>query len=158
MHFCALYVTWGPESYRTSNTLLFIGGVVSGATVTLAAHVPSFILFSTIMCGGPISLYLLDRQLEKHSLVMTIVLFYIFNIYQTILGHRQLCVSIQNEIHAKEEKERLQRLIDTVPGFVGILDKNLVVIMANQATLFLYPDFLEGILATSILTPTGRWW
>lgn len=142
LHFKAMYETWGPDSYRTSNTLLLIGGVVAGATATLAAHKPSFVLFSTVMCLGPASLFVLDGRTDYYSLVLTVGIYYIFSLYQNFLGHKQLLNSVDNELRAQEEAQKFKYLIDTVPGFVGVVDRSLTVTMANQAALFLFPEIV----------------
>lgn len=145
IHFGSIFNTYGPNSFNTSNTLIIIAGIITGASISSVAHKPSYHALTGAMFFPLMILYLTTPDADK-SVVVYIFLFYIFNTYNINLANRQLVRSIENEVRARSEEERILRIIDTVPGYVAVLDSTLICTLANKAALDLYPDLLGNKL------------
>ena len=88
-----------------------------------------------------LALYLTTPEADK-SVVVYIFLFYIFNTYNINLANRQLVRSIENEVRARNEEERILKIINTVPGYVAVLDADLICTLANKKILEFHPDLV----------------
>lgn len=154
VHFTAIYNIYGSTSHNANNTLLVIAGIITGASISNMAHPKSYHLLCGIMCSYLAGLYFLTAGTNQF-VVLYIILFYLFNTYNLNLGFKQLVRSITNEIHAKAEKERVTRIIDTVPGYVAIFDKNLTCIAANKAVTNFYPTIVGKTIGN--FDPESDW-
>lgn len=146
IHFCSIFYSYGPNSFNTSNTLIVIAGIITGASISSVAHKNSYHALSGAMFL-PLLIFYLTSPVADKSVVVYIFLFYIFNTYNINLGNRQLVRSIENEVKARSEEERILRIIDTVPGYVAVFDSELRCTLANKPTLQLYPDLLGNKIA-----------
>lgn len=141
-HFYAVFSTFGPDSYNTSQTLLNIAVIIMGAALSSAAHKRSFhfLAFPTLL--SIFLLYLFVSKSSDEAIMTYLFTFYSFCIYFINIGNRELIRSIENELEAQREKNRIARIIDTVPGYVAVFDQGLVCILANKVTLGLYPNIV----------------
>ena len=142
IHFTAVFLAYGANSYNTSKTLLLVAGIITGAAVSAAAHRKSFHTLALTLVLYLTSLYVFGAQGEDKTVVFYLLIFYGFNTYFINMGNRELTRSIENEVEARREKIRITRIIDTVPGYVGVFDKNLICLQANQAMLSVYPGLV----------------
>ena len=141
IHFGSIFNTYGPNSFNTSNTLIIIAGIITGASISSVAHKASFHALTGAMFLPLLALYLTTPEADK-SVVVYIFLFYIFNTYNINLANRQLVRSIENEVRARNEEERILKIIDTVPGYVAVLDADLICTLANKKILEFHPDLV----------------
>lgn len=141
-HFTAVFKSYGPNSYNTGQTLLLIAGIITGAAVSSAAHRKSFHTLCFSLCLYLVLLYIFTPEATDKVVVAYLTIFYGFNTYFINMGNKELRRSIENEEAARKEKIRVVKIIDTVPGFVGVFDKDLMCIQANKATLELYPGLV----------------
>lgn len=148
VHFCSILKSYGPNSFNTSNTLIVIAGIITGASVSSVADKKSYHVLTGAMFV-PILLIYLGHPAADKSVVIYIFLFYIFNTYNINLGNRQLVRSIENEVKARSGEERILRIIDTVPGYVAVFNSDLICTLANKATIELYPDLLGNRIKDS---------
>lgn len=146
LHFYDVYTHYGPSSASTSNTLIFVAGLVAAASVALVAHKKSFYFYSSVMCGGPILIYFLDQRSQDGYVACYVLVFYVFTFFQVRSGHKQLRRSVENERRAFHEKNHFRKLFNTVPGYFAILDKDLTYVDANEATL----KFIPGLLGKQL--------
>lgn len=141
MHFWSIYLTYGANSYNASNTVIIIAGIITGASISSVAHKPTYHYLAGTLCLALFITYLMTPGADD-SVALYSLIFYFFNTYNLNLGQKQLCRSVANEIQARLEKEKITRIIDTVPGYVSVYDKNLVCTLANQAVLAVFPDIM----------------
>lgn len=141
VHFWVIFNAYGPNTYNTSNTLILIAGIITGASTSSVGHKSTYHILSGSLCLFLAIIYTMHPGADD-TVVLYILVFYIFNSYNINLGHRQLIRSIHNEIKSRIEKERVTKIIDTVPGFVAVFDKNLVCTLANKAVLSYFPDIV----------------
>ena len=155
IHFYAVCLLFGAGSQEASLTLILIAGNLTGSTISLGAHRPSYLIFSTSMILFTGAIFAFDPRLEDKYIFFFLLVFYFFNLLNMLAGHRQLRRSIENEIFARKEKERLQHIIDTVPGFVGVIDRHGFCTVANKTTRDYYP----GIVGSKIgaFDSTSSW-
>ncbi|MBA2405973.1 MAG: GHKL domain-containing protein [Bdellovibrionales bacterium] len=140
-HFAAILEGYGPNSINASNTFIIFAGIISGASISSMAHPKSYHAICGSMCLSLLSFYVIDPDAHK-AIIIYVLLFYVFTTININMSHKQLCRSIENEVRARSEEERISRIIDTVPGYVSVFDKDLNCTLANKATLKLYPDLV----------------
>lgn len=155
LHFIDLYYQYGATSTNVSYTLMLMVGFITASSNSLTASKESYMSFVI-----PMSICVLWANLFAYPtihltsfFIMLLFLLFSFSNYKVV--HKQLCTLIESEIRARMEKERLQGIINTVPGFVGLIDVNGVCYMANQTTTNLFPDIVGRKLGTN--DPTGQW-
>lgn len=142
IHFTAVFKAYGAHSYNTSQTLLLVSGIITGAAVSSAAHRKSFHTMALILGLYLMGLYVFEAAGSDKTVILYLFIFYGFNTYFINMGNRELLRSIENEVDAQKEKIRVTRIIDTVPGHVGVFDKDMVCLQANKATLAIYPNLV----------------
>ena len=142
LHFTAVYKAYGADSFHTGQTLLLIAGIVTGGAISSAAHRKSFHMLAVSLSVFISSLYLFSGEFHDKVVIAYFIIFYAFNTYFINLAHRELKRSIENEVNARKEKIRVVSIIDTVPGYVGVFDKDLVCVQANKALLSIYPQLV----------------
>lgn len=155
LHFLDVHFHYGAASNNVSYTLLIIAAFVAGSSTSLIADKSSYYTFVVTLTLGAIFTFLSDPQWTNAFVVLNILLYFFFSIGNYKLGHQQLVELIEARIKSQSETERLKNIIDTVPGFVGLIDKNQVVYMANQTTQKFYPRILGAKLGA--IDPDSDW-
>lgn len=146
--------TYGIETVQFSTAMILIAGLVTCSSLVFQAHRPSFFLHTTILCLAPMLVFFSEGS-ELLWYAGLILIFYFFNIGMLIQGNRQLVSSVQNEFLAQIDRDRLSKLMDTVPGYLGIFDKNKVCILANRAAREAYPALLGNKIGNN--DPDCNW-
>ena len=141
-HFYAVFRVFGPDSYNTSQTLLNIAVIIMGAALSSAAHKKSFQFLALPTLTSIFLLYLLASDSSDEAIMTYLLTFYTFSFYFITIGNKELIRSIENEIAIEQDRDRMERIIDTVPGFVSIYNKDLVCIIANKIMLAMYPTIV----------------
>lgn len=156
LHFADVYAHYGLESNHLSYTLLIIAAYSASAATSLIGDKGSYYSFvvpmvlltlATYLCGGNFA--------ESGYIIVTIFVYLLFSVSSFKLSHNQLCDLLESRLRSEQEKNRLQKMMNTVPGFVGLIDKNHVCYQANQTTLMLYPDLIGKKIGS--LDPNSRW-
>ncbi len=155
LHFSDVHHHYGPYSTNISYTLLIIAAFVAGSSTSLIADKMSYYTFVITLSLGTIGTYLSDPLSVNSFVVINIILYLFFSIGNYKLGHRQLVELIESQIRSKSESERLKNIINTVPGFVGLIDKDLVCYMVNQTTASFYPKLVGSKLGS--VDPNSSW-
>lgn len=145
-YFCVITSVFGLESVETSYTLLVLAGVVNAAGTSYRANQIQYALFITILAIIISFRYLISAETSNWYMVLYVVSFYLLNLFTFRISHKQLLRSVEGEVMAKYEKERFNRLINAVPGYVAILNKDLVYLDANKLTLSLEPHLIGTTL------------
>jgi signal transduction histidine kinase len=116
--------------------VIAIAGLAAGTTVSLASHARLYLAFSTASLILP-SLYILLSP--EHSGIKIIggfgLLYAAFMFSQARSTRKVLAREAEDRRSIEAEQENLQTLLDTIPGFVSWLDKNLCYQRVNQETL-----------------------
>ena len=155
LHFWDVQHHYGAAAQNVSYTLLIIVAFITGSSTSLLADKISYFTF-VITLSVVVSLtYLLDPHSTNTYIVFNIILYLFFSLSNYKVSHSQLLELLASKLRISSEKERLTNIINAVPGFVGLLDKDLRCYMANQATLTLYPEIVGQKLGQ--LDPNSDW-
>lgn len=156
LHFADVYTHYGLESNHLSYTLLVIAAYTASAATSLIADKASYYSFVYPMTGLTVIVYILGGTFhESGYIIITILMYLLFSVTSFKLSHKQLCDLLESRLLSEQERVRLQKMINTVPGFVGLIDKDHVCYLANQTTLMLYPDIIGKKIGT--LDPNSNW-
>lgn len=156
LHFADVYTHYGLASNHLSYTLLVIAAYTASAATSLIGDKASYYSFVYPMALITVAVYIVGGTFhESGYIIITICMFLLFSVTSFKISHKQLCDLLQSRIRSEQERVRLQKMIDTVPGFVGLIDKNLVCYIANQTTLMLYPDIIGKKIG--YLDPNSNW-
>lgn len=155
IHFIDLYFHYGPTSTNVSYTLMILVGFITSASNSLTASKESYLSFIL-----PMSLCVLWANLfafpEIHIIsALILTLFLVFSVSNYKVANKQLCDLIRAQLVTEKEKERILKMMNTVPGFVGLIDQHGVCYMANQTTLSLYPEIVGKKIGN--FDPTSDW-
>lgn len=156
LHFADVYDHYGLESNHLSYTLLVIAAYTASAATSLIGNKASYYSFVYPMALMTVAVYLAGGSFhESGYIILTILMYLFFSVTSFKLSHKQLCDLLESQLRSEQERKRLAKLINTVPGFVGLIDKNHVVYLANQTTLNLYPDIIGRKIGN--IDPTSTW-
>lgn len=155
VHFFQVSLIYGQNSSHAAYTLLIIGGfVLAGANILVASR-ESFWSFTGTLFLGIILTYIIQSGFGNKFGIMMVILYFLFSFKNYRISYGQLSDLISSEILAKREHEKLSGIINTVPGFVGLINKEGYCYLANQTTLTVYPGILGKKLGT--IDPTSEW-
>jgi len=155
IHFFDIGTHFGIHSPEVAYSLLITAAFVAGATTSLIGDPVSFYFFSiTLSVFTTISLIYLSGWNIGHHVIMNVV-FSVFCLQNYRLNQKKMSSLIEASYLSKKEKESLEKIINSVPGYVGLMDKNRRVYMANQTTLSLYPDIIGRKLGS--IDPYSQW-
>jgi signal transduction histidine kinase len=155
LHFADVYHHYGPDSSNANYTLLVIVAFITGSSSSLLADKVAYYTFVLVTSLTVAGTYLSDPKLISFYIFLNIFIYLIFSLSNYRLSYRQLCELLTSKIQSHHEKEKLKDIIDTVPGFVGLIDKDLICYMANQATVALYPNLVGSKIGH--IDPNSNW-
>lgn len=142
LHFLAIAQVYGLNSYYSSHSILLIAAIMMGGTVSSAAKRKSFHTISFPLWLCIFSYYLYSDASPDNTVIVYLLFLYGFCTYYINLGNKELKRSIHTELEAEREKNRIIRIIDTVPAFVCVYDKDFVCIVANKICRDFYPNIV----------------
>lgn len=155
LHFMDVHQHYGAGAPNVSYTLLIIVAFITGSSTSLSGDKGSYLTFVVTLSGLVALTYLLDPHFTNAFIILNVILYLFFSISNYKLSHKQLIDVLASQIRASKEKEKLLNIINTVPGFVGLIDKDLTFYMANQATITMYPGIVGKRLGH--LDPNSGW-
>jgi signal transduction histidine kinase len=142
-HFLDVYVHYGSLSQNVNYTLVVIAAVFMFSTQSLVYDRDSYFSLLGTLTLGVTSVYLFDEIPQNDYLCGAIPFLFILSAYFFRLSHRQLRETVELKILSDQEKKRFRDLINTVPGIITIIDRDLNYIEANHVTLAMYPETLS---------------
>jgi C4-dicarboxylate-specific signal transduction histidine kinase len=154
-HFTDVFQHYGAESYNVVFTLLELVPFMTSAPTTIGALREVYFIFVFTLGTWISCTYLYYTGLQHLLGILCNTLFFLFSIGNHRIMYNQLLEMITLQVKTRKEQERLQKLIDTVPGFVALFDSEGVCYLANQAMLVLYPDMLGKKIGA--FDPTSDW-
>jgi signal transduction histidine kinase len=154
-HFFDVFTHYGPTSPNAVYILLITAAFVLGATNSLMGHKKTFFVYITSIEVSCMLTLIYYNNTASNFLIVNILIYYFFSISQYRLGHEQLNELLQTRHASNIERDHFKYLIDTVPGFVGLLDKDLRCYAANNTTLKLYPDIIGRRIGD--IDPHSKW-
>lgn len=155
LHFSDVVYHYGPDSNHVSYVLLIIVAFITGSSTSLLADRSSYFTFISTLGAGVILSFVSLADWNNAYIILNVVLFLVFSISHYRLAYKQLVELLESQIKAQLEKDRLHGIINTVPGFVGLIDKEMTVYMANQASLSIYPNIIGRKIGT--VDPGSTW-
>ena len=155
LHFADIYYHFGLHANNLSYTLLVIAAYTAAASTSLIADKGSYYTFVVPMVGMTIGTYLINPTWQTGYIIITICVYLMFSVSSFKLSHKQLCDLLESRLRSEQERLRMQKLIDTVPGFVGIVDKNRTIVLANANVCQMYPGIIGKKIGT--IDPKSSW-
>lgn len=133
--------TFGIQSPQFMSAMILIAGLATCSALVFQTLRPLFYLYTGILCATSMLIFCMEGPQWQWTSLLVFV-FFLFNINMLNEGHRQILASVSNEHMARIGRDRLSKLMDTVPGYLGIFDKNKVCLIANKAAREAYPDLV----------------
>lgn len=155
LHFADIYLHYGRESTNVFYTLLVMVSFMTGASTTYVGDRVSFFIYVSVMSAIIGLTYFLDPSQAHSYVVINIAIYLIFSITNYRINTRQLCELLAAKITSTQEKENLKKIINTVPGFVLLIDRNLTCYMVNQPTAKRVPGIVGKTIGT--IDRTSNW-
>lgn len=126
LNYMSVHLYYGLESNESLYTLLILVGLLSGG-ITSFSPAPklyySYIISALIL---PIGHFIYDYNEPGHLLVATfIVIFCAFHFYHSSMSYDVIKKSLLNDENLTEQRDKLQTLINAVPGFVSFIDEKM---------------------------------
>jgi C4-dicarboxylate-specific signal transduction histidine kinase len=151
--FFVLGITWAQhfhanfhDSYPISQNLIYlwftIGGTILVCHMTLVADPPSYIAFVTPIFVTIAGEYAYQGVVENFIVILNLVTMLLLTSVSFRHQHKQLRDYIRARLEADRERRRMKKMIDGVPGFVGIVDGSRRYIDGNKMTFEHFPDFI----------------
>lgn len=138
------YGFFSPHSFYC---LMLMAGQFSGAVATFSANPKAYFIYVMPMAIVPaIQVY---QTLPQPTVVCTLIAFFtLFYLYQVRLSHLYIKRSIENELARTLERDKLQSLLNAVPGFVSFIDNELRYQILNEFGKSYYSE--QNILGKSV--------
>lgn len=136
-------IGWGLYWYDTSNWygqfsiqdlfgFLAMTSFIAGAVPANSARPVGYLFLAISMASIPIYEFIFRDKLEARMIVICIVFYLVFHIYQLKISYRNIRRAFENDLQISIEREKLHTLINAVPGQVSFIDKNLRYVLANE--------------------------
>lgn len=139
---------YGPSSVQTIFALLTLSAFLSGAVTAHSPRPWGYIFFSFSMAIIPLIHFFSHPQSEIVTLGLCLCFYLTFNFVQLRGSYLTVKNYFESELQIKFEREKIQSLINAVPGYVLFIDKNLNFIMVNEYARVVFQ--LEGINGKSV--------
>jgi signal transduction histidine kinase len=123
---------YGQFSIQDLFGFLAMTSLIAGAVPANSARPVGYLFLAISMASIPIYEFILRDKLETKMIVVCIIFYLLFHIYQLKLSYRNIRRTFENDLQMSIEREKLQTLINAVPGQVSFIDKNLRYVMANE--------------------------
>ncbi|MFY7992536.1 MAG: ATP-binding protein [Bacteriovoracaceae bacterium] len=126
LNYLLVHFYFGLESNQSLYNLLILVGLLSGAVTTLSPSPRLYQLYIISALILPIIHFSVDYN-EPGHLVMALLMvtFSLFHFKQASLSYQIIKTSILNDQNLQEQMDKLQTLINAVPGFVSFIDDEL---------------------------------
>lgn len=134
------------RGYPSEQSLVYLWFTVAGTAfvcyLTLVADPWSYVCFVTPISLTMITRYAMKGFGENLLVVFNLLILLVLTSVSFRHQHRQLRELIRSRILSQRERQRLRILIDSIPGFVGILDEKGVYVDGNQQILSIFPNLI----------------
>lgn len=138
------YGFFSPHSFYC---LMLMAGQFSGAVATFSANPRAYFLYVAPMAFIPC--LQVWETISDPSVICTLIAFFtLFYLYQVRLSHLYIRRSIENELAQTLERDKLQSLLNAVPGFVSFIDNELRYQVLNEFGKSYYSE--KNILGKSV--------
>jgi len=139
---------YGAYSPNFAYTVLIVIGIMAASSNTLQADRSSFITYITTIEASLIGTFIYHFDSAPQFPILYLTINFIYSFYYWKIGHTQMIEQLTSQ-------ENLRNIIDIVPGYVFLLNKNKRVYMANKTVLEVYPNILEVELGEN--DPESTW-
>ena len=154
LHFLDVYLHYGAQSPNVSYALLIVMGFIASASSTLSADKGSYYTFITTVVLFCLGVYATHFTGDV-AIIVFILLYYAFCFSNYMMIHRQLRSLVEAQIKSQIESNRLHNVINSVPAFVSLYDREQRCYMANQAFMDAIPHVLGSRLGS--ITNGSAW-
>ncbi len=123
--------------------LLFsISGTIFVLQSTLVAAPVSYFVFTAPISVAVLGLYGLHGNSKDLFIILCISVMFFLTTISFMHQHRQLRDFIRSRLENNRERLRMKKIIDGVPGFVGIVNKDGIYTDGNEHILKYYPNLV----------------
>lgn len=123
---------YGQTSIHSIFALLALSAFLSGAVTPHAPKPLGYVTFSFFMVSIPIYVFFNQLQVEVTTLGICITFYLAYSLAQLRVSHITIRDYFESELQIQFERNKIQTLINAVPGYVFFIDKNLNFIMVNE--------------------------
>lgn len=126
------HMFYGRFSIHGMFAFLTLSAFISGAVPSNAPRPMGYLCLAVPMALIPTVQFLQSGGTETKFIAICIVMYLMFNIYQLNIGYTYIRQYIEKDLTTTQDRDKLQTLLDTVPGFVGIINQDLRYISMNE--------------------------
>lgn len=123
---------YGQTSVHGVFALLVMSAFLSGAVPPHAPKPIGYLSFSLTMIAIPLYSFFTRPELEFSALAFCVLFYLFYSLVQLRVSHKTLKAYFENELQIQFERNKIQTLINAVPGYVLFIDKNLNLISMNE--------------------------
>lgn len=118
---------YGVASYTTIVACLIGSGISAAITTSVSPRRRLARLFVTFVIGIPLIELFLEKDRQSLAMGLIFMIYYGFLWFQLKLQHRNYWDDLHSHKYLMEEKNRLQAVLDAIPGLVSWVGSDLVV-------------------------------
>lgn len=123
---------YGQTSIQSIFALLTLSAFLSGAVTPHAPKPLGYVFFSLFMLSIPIYVFFNQLQVEVTTLGISMTFYLAYSLAQLRVSYMTIRDYFDSELQIQFERNKIQTLINAVPGYVFFIDKNLNFIMVNE--------------------------
>jgi signal transduction histidine kinase len=135
---------YGQFSAYSAFCLMLLAGQCSGGVAAFASCPKGFILFVLPMVSSFMYCQFQNPALDPYLTTTILIFFTIFYLHQIRQSHVHIRKSIENELALTLERDKLQSLLNAVPGFVSFIDNELCYQSLNEFGKSYYRENILG--------------
>ncbi len=128
-----VFLTFNFQATESQMMLLFLSGIASSALITLTANPKVFKIYVALILiipPGVHALVLYDTLSIKYLIIFLTYLVFLLKL--SSVYYQGLVHNFENTVKLDQERSVLQTILDTVPGFLSYIDKNLKYVSMNS--------------------------
>lgn len=154
-HFATNFIPASSVGMETIFLLFAMAGTISVLLTTLVADPVSYFVFLAPISATVLGIYGIEGLRENLFFFLCILMMMVLTSVSFVHQHRQLRLSIRSRLETNRERQRLKRVLDGIPGFVGLTDSSGTYIDGNQNILEIFPNLIGTRIGE--LTPTSSY-
>lgn len=136
-----VHIHYGLESNESLYSILILSGLLSGGITTLSPSPKLYYSYIISALLFPMAHFLYDYNDPGHLLIVTfMIIFCLFHFYHSSVSYNLIKQSILNDQNLIEQRDKIQALINAVPGFVSFIDEEMKYQTINEYGKMFYDE------------------
>ncbi|GEM_PF-2395176 len=141
LNYIFVHLFYGLESNESLYSMLIVVGIISGGITSLSPAPKLYYSYLISALIIPMAHFIYDYSEPGHLLIAVfIIILSIFNLYNATMSHELVKNYVSSDQKAVEQRDKLQTLINTVPGFVSFIDEEMRYQNINQFGKLFYNE------------------